>query len=694
MDRSLKWRTFGLLGIIALCCAILYPNFVGNPKDELPSWYPFKDKINLGLDLKGGLHIIYSIDLNTAIVDRASEIERDLKARFNEEPKVNATVTAPLQPLGAVTVIAPDAAKKTEIEALVKSDYGETIEMRDCEPGDGANAVCFKVSTTYADSIKKSALENAVTTIRERIDNGGVAEPSVVQKDEQIIVELPGLDKDQTATTRDLIARTAKLEFKVVDDGSTPGVNGRGSNFMAQLYVHVGSLSKDEAAASDRKEGDPTDELARTMGVYAQTDYWPVEDQPDRPHSDYFLKAYDRPQELMTLEEGKKLGCLKKGDRREVIFELKAANGDRVVFNSTTMRWYINVPVTEAGMMRCDLKGWQVIQLYMDRLAAKDPKFKVPDDHQLGYELEQPTAGDDLRPYWRSYYLWRAVRLTGTAITNAMGSFEPNTGRPIVLLDFNRYGARVFGDLTAEIVGQKLATILDGKVQSAPIINGAIRGGRASITMGGGDAERQVKDRDSLVNVLKTGSLPAPLREESSSELGPTLGRDAIDKTKLSFGIGVVLVVLIMVGIYRWSGWISVFALVFHNLLTISVMAMFGATLTLPGIAAIVLSVGMTVDGNILIYERIRDELLLGKSVRGAVDVGFARAFSAILDGQLTTAAAGWVLLQYGSGPIKGFATLLLVGVFTTLFTNIWVTRILFDWYVAKKKGQMTTISI
>jgi len=162
----------------------------------------------------------------------------------------------------------------------------------------------------------------------------------------------------------------------------------------------------------------------------------------------------------------------------------------------------------------------------------------------------------------------------------------------------------------------------------------------------------------------------------------------------VSFIIGIILVILIMVGIYRWSGWIAVFAVVFHIIMTLAVMAAFGATLTLPGVAAIVLSIGMEVDGNILIYERIRDELLLGKSVRGAIDLGFSRAFSAIFDGQLTIAAAGWVLLSYGSGPIKGFAVMLLVGVFTTLSTNIWVTRIFFDWYVSRKKGQMATISI
>jgi preprotein translocase subunit SecD len=287
------------------------------------------------------------------------------------------------------------------------------------------------------------------------------------------------------------------------------------------------------------------------------------------------------------------------------------------------------------------------------------------------------------------------VRITGTAIQSAMPSYDQNTNRPVVQMEYNRFGSRVFGDVTTQIAGMKFATLLDGKVKSAPIINGPITGGHAQITMGGGDVNKQEKERDDLVAVLKTGSLPAPLVEASEQTVGPTLGRDAIEKTQTSFIIGIVLVVLIMVGVYRWSGMIAVFAVVFHIVMTLAVMAIFGATLTLPGIAAIVLSIGMEVDGNILIYERIRDELLLGKSVRGAIDLGFSRAFSAILDGQLTTAAAGWVLLQYGSGPIKGFAVMLLVGVFTTLTTNIWVTRILFDYAVARKKGaHMHTFSI
>ena len=681
MDRSLKWRTIGLFVLIVTCASILVPTFADD--EVVPSWFPFHRKIKLGLDLNGGAHFVYSIDLNTAIVDRASEIERDLRARFNEEPKVDAVVRTPISELGAVTVVLADGSKKPEVEALVESEYHDTVESRDCDPGDDKDKTyCFRVAQKFADDVKKSALESAVNTVRDRVDSKGVAEPSVVKQDEQIIVELPGLAKEDIAETRDLIAQTAKLEFKVVDDGSRPGFPGQGSQFMAGVFNAVGYVNDRDLPnyPEGTKKGDPTDPIAKQLGIYAEVDGWKVED--GKSHGDYYLRGYDR-DELIPEADARKLGCIKR---------------------------HAKVVLTE-GKVRCDrngdgvsepVPGWYFIGKYIEQLVAKDPQLRAELDgtnggtaHQIGYELmDEGRRAEDKRPYWRSYYLERAVRLTGTSITNAYGTFDNSTGQPHVILQFNRFGARIFGDLTAQIVGQKLATILDDKVKSAPIINTAIRGGTATITMGGGDPDRQVKDRDALVNVLKTGSLPAPLQEESSSETGPTLGRDAIDKTKVSFGIGILLVVIIMVGIYRWSGWISVFAVVFHNLLTIAVMAVFGATLTLPGIAAIVLSVGMTVDGNILIYERIRDELHLGKSVRGAVDLGFSRAFSAILDGQLTTAAAGWVLLQYGSGPIKGFATLLLVGVFTTVTTNIWVTRIFFDWYISKKKGQLATISI
>jgi preprotein translocase subunit SecD len=652
MDRSLKWRTVALIVACLMCVGVLLPTFVD--KSALPGWFPWSKKINLGLDLQGGLHIVYSIDLDKAVDDKASDIKRDLESRFADE-KTAAIVKTPSMPLGAVVVSITDVAKREPAKAAINVDYGKDTVPYDCPATEPADSMCFRVSSTFSDGIKKAALTNAVATIRERINEKGVAEPSVVEKGDEILVELPGLDKDSIQETRDIIARTAKLEFKVVDDGS---------EYMRKLYGHVGSQGK---------ENHPTDPAAIAADIQAEIDQWRPEDGGGMK-TDYYLLAHDR-QESLTEAEAKAIDCLNKDNKDK----------------------FVN------GRISCNVSGRRVIELYLfgDKklgvkgLADTNPEFKLPDDKQIGYELNEASPdAKDKRGYWRTYYLDRAVRLTGSGISGAMGSYDPNTNRPIVLLDFNRFGSRVFGDLTSQIVGKKLATILDDKVKSAPIINGAIRGGRASITMGGSDVRRMEAERNELVNVLKTGSLPAPLKEESSSEVGPTLGRDAIEKTRLSFALGIGLVIIIMVGIYRWSGWISVFAVVFHIVMTLAVMAAFGATLTLPGIAAIVLSIGMEVDGNILIYERIRDELLLGKSVRGAIDLGFSRAFSAILDGQLTTAAAGWVLLQYGSGPIKGFAVMLLVGVFTTLSTNIWVTRIFFDWYVSRKKGTMATISI
>lgn len=637
MERSLRIRTAILAVILLFCASYLAPTFL--PDDSLPSWF-FKRKIQLGLDLQGGAHFVYSIDLNKAVDDKASEIKRDVEAKLADK-KFPATVTNPSVAPGAITVKLPDAAHKAEIESMLSKDYGDIIQSRACGKNDGV-AICVRISSKFADGIRKSALKQAVATIRNRIDERGVAEPTVIEKDDSIIVELPGLDDEAIGRVKELIARTAKLEFKIVEDNS---------QFMKELFKHVGGTTA-------------TDPVAIELGIKGYPDSWT--DKGGKEFTDYYLTANDR-EESVPIADAKKQGC-----------------------------WRKDMPVSN-GTVRCNVTGRRIIERYLDQLAALDPdKFTIDDAHQMGYELAFPPADSegDKRPYWRTYYLDRAVRLTGTAVSNAVVSYDSNTLRPEVAVEFNRYGGRMFGELTGQNVGRKMAIILDDKVASAPIIQGAIKQGRSTITMGGNDAASQEREAQDLVNVLKTGSLPAPLQEESVAQLGPTLGGDAVDKAKLSFGLGILLVLAIMVGIYRWSGTIAVTGIVINLLMQLTIMCMFGATLTLPGIAALVLTVGMDVDGNILIYERIRDELNLGKSVKGAVDIGFSRAFSTILDGHMTTAAAGWVLLQYGTGPIHGFAVLLLVGIASTLFVNTWVTRLLFDWYISKKKGDLATISI
>jgi len=638
MDRSLRWRTIGLLAIIALCVLSLLPTLVG--KDRLPPWYGkfFEKEIQLGLDLQGGLQIEYSIDLDKAVDDKASEIKRDIEAHLQTE-KIEAKVTTPSS-LGAVTVIPVDGANTESIKKWVMSSYDDVVVSRPCGEKDGATAVCIRVSSDYADSIKSAALSQAIETIRSRIDERGVSEPTVITKDDSIIVELPGLDEANQSQIKDIIARTAKLEFKIVDENAP---------YMSQLFKHV----------REDKIDAPLDDIK------AEIDGWRW-DEGGKNFDDYYLTAYDVERDVTEQQAKDPEGY-------------DCWNEELTVQN---------------GMVHCKISGRKLIELYLKKLAAADPKFAIPDDRQLGYERNVPREdAEDSRVFWRTYFLDRAVRLTGSSVANAITIWDPQTNRPEVLVEFNRYGTRVFGDMTSQNSGKKMAIILDDKIASAPVIQTAITGGRSNISMGGGDANAQQREADTLVAVLKTGSLPAPLKEEQSANLGPTLGRDAIEKTQFSFILGASLVILIMIVIYRFSGVLAVAAMLLNILIMLTAMATFGATLTLPGIAALVLTVGMAVDGNIIIYERIRDEFHAGKSVRGAVDAGFGRAFTTVLDGHLTTAAAGWVLLQYGTGPIQGFAVMLLVGIGTTLFTTVWVSRVFFDWYVSKRKGA-ETISI
>ena len=641
MDRSLRVRTFILVGILVFCAAYLLPTFAKD--DSLPSWW-FKQKIKLGLDLQGGVRAVYRIDLDKAVDDRAAEVKRDLEAKLAEK-QIAAKVTTPGGVRGAVTVVVADPAKRAEVDTLVFSERGDELQRRDCPAGtDSASAVCVRIASKYAADIKKSALEQAVATVKKRVNEKGVSEPNVMRQDDKIVVELPGIAGEVKEEVKELIARTAKLEFKVVDSGT---------DYMRKLYSRLGS--RDIAA----------DPEAAGLGISAIADSW-TNEKNGEVFNDWYLKAYDR--DIATpIADAKKAGCYDK---------------DKTVSDGTVL---------------CKLTGRKVIEGYVAALAAKEPDFAVPDSNALGFEFVYPSSeGDESSkdPYWRSYLLERAVRLTGTSISKASVTYDQNTLRPEVIIHFNRYGGRQFGSMTGENVGKKMAIFLDERVQSAPIIQTKIAGGVSTITMGGADASSMEKDANDLVNVLRTGALPAPLQEESVAELGPTLGRDAVSKAQLSFALGSLLVIAMMLGIYRWSGFVAVGGIVINLMMQLTVMAMFKATLTLPGIAALVLTVGMDVDGNILIYERIRDELNLGKSVRGAVDIGFQRAFSTILDGHMTTAAAGWVLLQYGTGPIHGFAVLLLVGIGTTLFVNTWVTRILFDWYISRKRGELATISI
>jgi preprotein translocase subunit SecD len=314
---------------------------------------------------------------------------------------------------------------------------------------------------------------------------------------------------------------------------------------------------------------------------------------------------------------------------------------------------------------------------------------------QLEFRLlaEQPAPGTESLPGRGdetgrgTYLVEKRALLTGDAIVNA--SVRPGSAMEGMAVDFqfDARGAQVFGDITRTNINRRLAIVLDNHVESAPVIREPITGGRGQIT-----GNFDVAGAQDLANVLRNGALPAPLKLIEERTVGPSLGRDSIQSGIVSFVVGSAMVFLFMALYYRGGGLITDFGLLLNVLLLLGAYAAFGFTLTLPGIAGIVLTVGMSVDANILILERMREELRLGKNARSAISAGYDRAWSAILDSNITLFLSGVIMFQFGTGPIRGFAVTLCLGIVTTLITSVFATRVVYDWLVSGKR--LATISV
>jgi preprotein translocase subunit SecD len=286
------------------------------------------------------------------------------------------------------------------------------------------------------------------------------------------------------------------------------------------------------------------------------------------------------------------------------------------------------------------------------------------------------------------FLVQKKAAVTGRDVATARVSIDQNTSEPYVSVDFNAAGARAFADLTDNNVGKRLAIVLDGNVHSAPQIRERIPSGRAQIT--GGFSTDEATD---LAIVLRAGALPAPVQVLEERTVGPSLGADSIRQGMIAIFASTALVFVFMLVYYRLSGLIADVALGLNLLLLMATMAGFHATLTLPGIAGIALTIGMAVDTNILIFERIREELRAGKTVRGAIDAGFSRAFKTVIDTHVTVLVSGLILFQFGTGPVKGFAVTLMIGIAVSLFTAVFFTRLLFDLiYMGQRKRQTLSI--
>ena len=345
----------------------------------------------------------------------------------------------------------------------------------------------------------------------------------------------------------------------------------------------------------------------------------------------------------------------------------------------------IQLPGIQDPQRAKDLIGKTAVLEFKLVAAAADPTKPAPGTEVL-YGQERDVVSGQTRSKV-PYTLERKTLMTGEVIADARVRPATQLEGPYVELMLNSRGAKLFEQITAANVGRQLAIVLDKTVYSAPVIRERIGGGRASIT--GNFDLREARD---LAIVLRAGALPAPVTLAEERTVGPTLGRDSIRQGMLSFAVGGALVVLFMIVYYRGAGLLSDGALILNVFFIVAALAAFEATLTLPGIAGLVLTLGMAVDANVLINERIREELRAGKTVRAAIEAGYARALPAILDTNITTFLSGLILFQFGSGPVKGFAITLVIGLFTSVFTAVVCTRIIYDYRLATKR--LTTISI
>jgi len=560
---------FSLLMLFVIgALAISTPTFFNlNEKSS----FPVKTKINLGLDLQGGLYMVLGIDFNKVYKDEVVNYAKKVQVTLKEigvESSLGETITADLKD-PQQEIILSNTQDKTKALDKIKEFYSYPLRLT----SDSETKLVFGLGREFVKEIESTALSKSIEVIRNRIDEFGVTEPEIVsQGEDRIVVQLPGVKDINRA--KDLIGRTAKLEFKIVND---------------------------------------------TI--------------PQATLNDWLLKAKEAKIEY------------KKGER----------------FSD-----YV--------------KG---INEFL--------KNDLPKGFEIAFSKTMSKATNEITNL-EPYLVESASLLTGDALQEAIVRIDQQENRPYVALEFKPNGAKLFEELTGANIGKRLAIVLDGNVYSAPMVQSKIAGGSAQITLGAGDYNALITEARDLALVLRAGALPVELVFEEQRIVGPSLGADAIGKAQFASMVGSLLVLVFMMIYYRMSGAIATATILVNVLFTLASLIAFGATLSLPGIAGIALTVGMAVDGNIIIYERIREEIRAGMTPFDAVRTGFDKAFWTIVDANLTTALAGLCLLNFGTGPVRGFAVTLLIGIVTTVYTSYFMSKVLFEIYVGK--GDRKTLSI
>ena len=495
----------------------------------------------------------------------------------------------------------------------------------------GGMRLVLEIDRSKLDANDKDVIDRAYAIIENRINQLGVAEP-VLQKQgrDRIIVELPGIKDERVA--KDIIGRTAQLEFNLVRDDA-----------MRERAISIieSTVSGRGDASEEVKDAESADERERAEAELADQLFGGSTDRADAAETE-------------------------SGDPLAPAVSFRALigyYGDAVVVKQEDVRR------VDAILKRDDVRR------ALDRAGLGGNSFL------WGNETFTPERGST--SYRFLYYLKSAPEMRGSVIKNASATIDQsgrNAGRAKVDIEMNARGARDFTRVTGANINRNLAIVLDSTVYSAPRIISRISGGRAEIT-----GSYTLEEAKALAIILRAGALPAPVHIIEERTVGPSLGQDAIQKGLLAGAIGTAFIIAFMLIYYKFSGLIALFALAINIAVVLAVMAAVNATLTLPGIAGLILLVGMGIDANVIIFERIKEEAALGKTVRSSIDSGYANALSTILDSNITTLFVAFILLWKGTGPIRGFAITLIFGITASLFTALFVAKLIMTAIFQKK---------
>lgn len=620
MDLGWRLRFSAAASVASLAFIALWPTLPGlsGGRIAVPDYVAKHVEFRLvaGLDLRGGLRLVYTVDVDEAIRDKRDHYFEDMRREATkifglhqgDEPppdeayqklREKLEIDAPRRPANVIRVKVKEGTDPSKLDQRFMEPFRGELGFTRTPDG---RTLEFKLRNEVESQIRERAVGQAREIIGRRVDELGLREAAVSTRDEDIIVEVPGEDEKSFSTIREIISQTARLEFKLLDDDT---------DFFGPI-----SKTADPATLPDGLEFFSENV---SVGVDADGD---------------------------TRTRQTTYAFLKKGEKET---------------------------------------SSQTLQRFRDWVAT----LPIPNDREIGFELERRVVDEvtqkEEESGFRTYYLKSRTEITGDQIRDAVAvpdQSQGSLGGWYVSLTFTDAGGKSFERITGANVKRRFAIILDGRVYSAPVIQTKIGGGQAQITLGSGDPEVQLREAKNLELVLRSGALPAPISPSNEQRIGPSLGRDSIRLAVQGALGGTSLVLLFMVLYYHRAGLIANVAVILNLFLQLSVLASFGASMTLPGIAGLALTVGMSVDNNVLINERIREEIALGKSMRQAVEVGYRRALSAIIDGNVTTVISGLVLAQYGTGPLKGFAITLMVGVVCNVFTGVLVTRLMFDLWV------------